>query len=175
MASLIPHPPHAEDQPYAKTYMTFHVLSRTLVAGSLLSIPTSIASTFYYGPKTLSTFAPRLLLHSFRGSIAGLALGLVALEGRMWGREDIEWQDRTWRLLENKGQVEVDGWIVGDGLLGGVVAAVAARRGLVLMGVMRSFAGGMGLGSVLGTGEYMGWRYGVNKGQWPDEKIELNT
>lgn len=30
----------------------------------------------------------------------------VAVPARMWGREEIEWQDRSWRLLENKGQVE---------------------------------------------------------------------
>jgi hypothetical protein len=32
----------------------------------------------------------------------------VGLVGRMWGREDIEWKDRSWRLMENKGQLETE-------------------------------------------------------------------
>ena len=92
----------------------------------------------------------------------------------MWGREDIEWKDRTWRLLESKGQMEVDGFIVGDGLLGGLVAAIAARRGRVPAGIS-SIVGGIGLGTVVGTGEYMVYRYGIKGGRWPDEKAKISS
>lgn len=38
--------------------------------------------------------------------MVGVGLGIAATMGRMWGREEIEWQERSWRLLANKGQVE---------------------------------------------------------------------
>ena len=54
----------------------------------------------------------------------------VALPGRMWGREDIEWRDRSWRLLENKGQKEVDAWgVLGAGV--GAVVGTVGTRGVV--------------------------------------------
>lgn len=45
-----------------------------------------------------------------------LGLGALAVTGRMYGREEIEWQDRAWRLLENQGQNKQD--------IGGAVAIV---------------------------------------------------
>jgi len=43
------------------------------------------------------------------GVFAQIATGLMAfaVPGRMFGREEIEWKDRSWRLMENKGQLEV--------------------------------------------------------------------
>jgi hypothetical protein len=83
----------------------------------------------------------------------------------MWGREDIEWQERSWRLLANKGQVECDDWTYSGmaiGLLGGL-----SQRGLGWRGVV----GGVGAGSVLGMVGYMGWRYGVKGGKFDEEKL----
>lgn len=91
----------------------------------------------------------------------------------MWGREDIEWQDRTWRLLENKGQVEVDKWLTVEALAGGSVAAIAARRGLLPVTLVQGVVGGTGLGASVGTGAYMLWRYGVSKGRFPDHKVHV--
>jgi len=176
MTSFIPNPPNSKDQPYAKPFLTFHVLRSTGTAGALFSVPTAIASTFYLGPKTLSTFATRLLTHSFRGTLAGLAFGVIALEGRMWGREHIEWQERTSKLLRNKGQVEVDHWILGGEVVGGAAAIIAARRGLlpiVLKEKMgQTIVGAMGLGAVAGTGEYMIWRHGIKRGKFDDASVE---
>ncbi|QDS72746.1 hypothetical protein FKW77_004005 [Venturia effusa] len=173
MAHRIPHPPNAEDQAYAKCYLTFHVLRSTLPLGAALSIPTSIASTFYYGPRTIPTFTSRLFLHSSRGSTTGLALGFIMLEGRMWGREEIEWKDRTWRLLENKGQIEVDSWIVACGLVGSVASVFAARRGKIPVDGRR-LVSGAGLGSVAGTGGYVAWRYGIHDGSLPENKVKYS-
>jgi hypothetical protein len=68
----------------------------------------------------------------------------------MRGREEIEWQDRSWRLLENKGEVQTD-WetIVGTGA-GAVAGVVAARRGIVPVSAGTAALGGAGVG--LGSG-----------------------
>jgi len=174
MTALMPHALYAKDQSYAKPILAYHVLRSGATAGALLSIPTAVASTLYFGPRTLPTFSVHLLTHSFRGTLAGLAFGFLALESRMWGKDHVEWQDRTWRLLGNKGQVEVDNWILGGEAVGGVAALVAARRGLVppalkeKMGV--TIIGAMGLGAAIGTGEYMVWRYGIKRERFSNEK-----
>lgn len=85
----------------------------------------------------------------------------------MFGREDIEWKDRSWRLLNNKGQIEVDNWI----LIGGAIGAMlSARRGRTVLSLSRRVVAGLGIGTVGGTLGYMGWRYGVNGGKWPEDK-----
>lgn len=76
----------------------------------------------------------------------------------MWGKEPIEWNDRSWRLLENKGQVEVDDWSYGGAIMG-AAATVFARTN---MG-WRGFLGGTGLGSLVGVGGYMVWKHGMHK------------
>lgn len=78
----------------------------------------------------------------------------------MRGREEIEWRDRSWRLLENEGQMECDDWTY-TGMLAGGVAGATQRRALGWRGVV----GGVGLGSVVGMVGYMGWRYGVKGGK----------
>lgn len=78
----------------------------------------------------------------------------------MWGREEIEWQDRSWRLLENKGQLETDDWTYG-GMLAGLAATALLRRPVGWAAAL----GSVGAGSVAGTLGYMGWRYGVHGGK----------
>lgn len=81
----------------------------------------------------------------------------------MWGREEIEWQDRAWRLLENEGQMGVDVGSVG-GMVGGlVVLGVGALRGRGVRGWggrlgVRGVVGAMGVGSLGGVGAWMGYR-----------------
>lgn len=89
----------------------------------------------------------------------------------MWGRENIEWQDRAWRLLENKGQVECDTFAT-EGAVAGVagVAAVTWRHGVRAAG-WRTIVGGAGVGSLVGVIGYMGWRHGVKGGKW-EEAVE---
>ena len=88
----------------------------------------------------------------------------MGLPVRMWGREDIEWRDRAWRLLENKGQVEVDNWGVVGAAVGGV--GVWARKGVGTSWRMR--VGGVGMGSTVGVVGYMIWRHGVKGGKWEE-------
>jgi hypothetical protein len=84
----------------------------------------------------------------------------------MWGREEIEWKDRSWRLLENKGQLECDDWTY-PGMVAGLVGVLSSRTGRA-MG-WRGAVGGLGAGSVLGLMGYMGWRYGVKGGKFEEQ------
>ena len=89
---------------------------------------------------------------------------LVGLPARMWGRQEIEWKDRSWRLLENKGQMEVDDWSLVGTVAGAVIAATAQEKGTSLG--WRSVVGGSGMGSLVGVMGYMGWRHGIKGGKW---------
>jgi hypothetical protein len=174
MTSFVPRSNEARDQKYAKSILTFHVLRSFATAGAFLCIPTAIASTLYYGPKTLPAFSTRLLVHSFRGMLGGIALGAIALEHRMWGKEHSEWQERSWKLLDNRGQMEVDTWILEGEVLGGVGAFIAARSGwlhpALTRKTMTTVVGGMGFGATVGTVSYMGWRHGIRGGKFPPRK-----
>ncbi len=84
----------------------------------------------------------------------------------MWGKEEIEWKDRAWRLLENRGQVEVDTWGAAGMTVGG--AALAATRGVRGKG-WKMASGSLGMGGTAGLLGYMVWRHGVNGGKWPED------
>ena len=83
---------------------------------------------------------------------------------RMRGKEKIEWQDRSWRLLENKGQLECDDWTY-PAMAVGLVTAATRGRSLS----WRGMAAGAGLGGLVGMMGYMGWRYGVKGGKFEEK------
>jgi hypothetical protein len=163
MSRFFPQAEYAEDQPYAHTILTTHVLTRGFQAGSLVSLPIAGALSFYRhrNPLPRPSFTTTLLRSTGRGAVIGTGLLGVALVRRMWGREEIEWQDRSWRLLGNKGQVECDDWTYG-GMAAGLVGGVKGLRGVI---------GGLGIGSVVGMVGYMGWRYGIRGGEFEEEKL----
>ena len=171
MTSFVAHPAHAEDQPHAHSILTFHVLRAGAAAGSIVAAGTATLATLYAGPRTLRGLGARLVGHSARGIALGTLFGGLALAGRMWGREDVEWQDRSWRLLENKGQMELDNWLLAGSGLGAAAAAVVLRRGALVGRVL----GGAGLGATAGTVGYLGWRYGVNGGKFPEKKRNASS
>jgi len=74
----------------------------------------------------------------------------VGVTIRMWGREEIEWKDRAWRLCENEGQMGVDNWSLG----GMGVGAASAGLGMRALG-WKGVVGGAALGSIVGTVGYM--------------------
>lgn len=173
MTSLyLPHPGYAEEQQHSRTILTFHVLRSGLVTGSTISVLTSSVSVLYsrlrhQKPLTLSSFGRTALLHSARGTPAGFLLSGIGLMFQMRGKEEIEWQDRSWRLLENKGQVECDWWLLGGAAVGAVAAPAMLRRsagdlaaktaanGVRSMGTASASVGGAGLGSVAGMLAYV--------------------
>lgn len=171
MSRLFPHPPYAEDQPYRKAILTTHVLTRGFQAGALVGSILSVPVYFLRKP-TSSAYLPRfypfqLLRSAGVGSAVGTGVLGVGLVARMWGREEIEWADRSWRLLENTGQVEVDDWGYGGAILG---AAGTYFSGNVARLGWRGLLGGAGLGSLAGVGAYTIWRSTGKGGKLEEDK-----
>jgi hypothetical protein len=165
MSRFFPHAAFAEDQPLPKTILTVHVLTRGLTMGTLISSAITSGSQIIprFRPHPPTAFLPRLVANAATGSVLGVGLSGVALVARMWGRDGIEWNDRSWRLMENKGQLETDDWTYG----GMAVAAV----GWMVRGMPMGWRGGVGAagwGSVGGMFGYMAWRHGINGGRFPD-------
>lgn len=73
----------------------------------------------------------------------------AALTVRMWGRDEIEWKDRSWRLRYNAGQVAVDNWGESGAAVGVLVVAVRGLAG-VAPARWRGVVGGAGVGSLVG-------------------------
>jgi hypothetical protein len=173
MSRFFPHPPYAEDQPLARTILTTHVLTRAVQAGSLVGTGVGLSLLTLRRFNILSPRIPPLpayltVLRS-TGTGAVIAFGILStgLPIRMFGREDIEWKDRSWRLRANTSQTECD-----DFTYAGMAAAAAAvawkGKGLGWRGAV----GGVGMGSVLGMLGYMGWRYGAKGGKFKeDDKV----
>ncbi|MCJ1390196.1 hypothetical protein MMC18_003054 [Xylographa bjoerkii] len=185
MSHLFPHAAYAEDQPLAHTILTTHVFFRGFQSGaavgllvgsarhslSLLRQRRAPSSTLaqLYTPARIAFLPATIVRSTAVGAVVGTALMAVALPGRMWGREEIEWQDRSWRLLENKGQMEVDTWgLVGAGV--GAVMGIGGRTGVAERGLWKGVVGGAGVGTLVGVAGYMVWRYGAKGGKWPDEE-----
>lgn len=154
MTSLFPHPPYAEDQPSSHAILYLHVIRASAMTATFLSVPLTglsvLISRLRQQPAPPTTLLTRLLVNSARGVVVGTVAGAVMTWGRMRGREEVEWQDRSWRLLENKGEVDTDWETVAGTGVGAVAGAVAARRGVVPVGVGRAALGGAGMG--LGSG-----------------------
>ncbi|KAL8927231.1 MAG: hypothetical protein Q9208_002407 [Pyrenodesmia sp. 3 TL-2023] len=160
LTRLFPHPNYAEDQPSAYTILMIHCLHRGFTAGAIVGLLAPLArsafSTILRRP-TLAAPLPwtaRLLSSAAIGSLSGTALLAVGTTGRMWGREEIEWKDRSWRLLGNQGQNHEDEWSFGGAVLGAVGMGIMARRGggsAVGVPMWKAIVGGAAGGSVLGT------------------------
>ncbi|KAM4056293.1 hypothetical protein HRG_003210 [Hirsutella rhossiliensis] len=185
MSRFFPHAPYAEDQPLARTILTTHVATRAVTTGTILGVGASealrVIRSLRGGKPTSPTAAPpggstapggssngmlpRLLRPAATGSLVGVGLAAAALALRMRGREPVEWQDRSWRLLANRGQVETDDWTYAA-MAAAAAASLASARGraLGLVGVV----GALGLGSVGGMVGYLAWRHGVLGGRVPD-------
>jgi len=165
MSILWPHPPYAEDQPHTTAILTTHVLLRGFQLGAAVGpIAAPIRYRILRRAPSPPPFLPTLLHTTSSSAFVGTGILALALVGRMWGREDIEWKDRAWRLLENEGQVEVDTWS-GVGMVGGAAATVGVGRRYGLVRGFRDVVGGAGLGGVAGVLGYVGWRYGIRGGE----------
>ncbi|KAM3086443.1 hypothetical protein ACMFMF_000393 [Clarireedia jacksonii] len=168
MSRFWPHTAYEEDQPYGKSILWTHILTRAPPTAAVLGGAITVSSLTL---RKLNIFAPKARPSSFTttllrsiGVSTVYTTGLLAIATavRMYGREEIEWQERSWRLLESKGQVECDDFMCGGmalGLLGGVGKKLPWQVRL----------GGLGAGGFIGVMTYMGWRYGVKKGKWESE------
>jgi hypothetical protein len=113
------------------------------------------------------SFPATLLRSTGTGTLVGTGLVTAMLAARMWAKEPIEWADRSWRLLENRGQVELDDWSYGGAVLGAARGLFSAP-GASSLG-WRRVLGATGLGSLIGAGGYMVWRHGINGGKWGEK------
>jgi hypothetical protein len=154
MDSLFEHGSYAEGQANAHAILYLHVMrafSMSFSFVSLFRIPVSLARARYSKtPIDMSKLIARTLQSSGRAFALGTTVGVLATWGRMRGREEIEWQDRAWRILENKGEVQTD-WATMGGISAGAVAGVvAARRGAIPASVGSAMLEGAGAGSAVG-------------------------
>lgn len=169
MSRFFPHTPYAEDQPLARTVLTTHVIVRAITLSSIIA--TGITTTRHLvpflrpKPPTLAFF-PRLIRSASTGAVAAIGVGALMTIGRMRGREEVEWQDRSWRLLENQGQLETDDWTA-------IGAGAGALIGANALNGWRGAVGGLGLGSMGGALAWMAWRFGVNGGKFPKKEEDL--
>ncbi|KAL8744697.1 MAG: hypothetical protein Q9190_003077 [Brigantiaea leucoxantha] len=149
--------PYAEDQPSAKPILIIHVLHRGYNAGALIgTIGTTLNAAFAYiatRPPYPDPIIARLVRSGSYGSFYGTAFMAVGLTMKMWGKEPIEWQDRSWRLLINEGQNHTDDWSIRGAGIGAVMSLIGRKArfgGLGRWSVLRAGFGGAGLGSALG-------------------------
>jgi hypothetical protein len=154
MASLFTQAPYAEDQQNARPILYLHVArasAMTFTFFSLFRLPiTIIRAQIRKAPVVMSAVIARTLQSSSRAFAIGSAVGVFMTWGRMRGREEIEWQDRAWRILGNRGEVQTD-WATVSGIGAGAVAvAVGVSRGVVPGSVGKAMIGGAGAGSSVG-------------------------
>ncbi|KAF3145174.1 hypothetical protein TWF703_007758 [Orbilia oligospora] len=138
---LLPTSDYAEDQPLYHFILTTHVVHRVLPIGAFISSAIPLASTFILR------------------ALVSLGLGGAMTLGRMWGRADIEWKDRSWRLLRNTGQAQLDDFSAA-GLVAGAWLGAAGRGPLPLW---RGAVGGAGLGTLAGTVAFVVWKSTLGK------------
>jgi hypothetical protein len=154
MDSLFQHAPYAEDQTNAQSILYLHVMrasSMSFTFISLLRFPLSLVGARYSKrPVNIPKLIARTLQSSGRAFVLGTAVGALATWGRMRGREDIEWRDRAWRIMENEGENRTD-WVTMGGIGAGAAAGVvAARRGAIPTSIGSAMLGGAGVGSSIG-------------------------
>lgn len=155
-----PHPTHAEDQPYAKTLLYVHVFHRGFEAGGFIGLFYENYKLYRYrqqlkqsSPQGLGIIKNAGMRNIFfptmaRSSLFGAGAIMLLLTGKMWSKEDVEWQDRSWRLLENEGQVMHD--LYADVAAGVAASSVGVVRRPPLSMVAREMMGRAGLGAVVG-------------------------
>jgi hypothetical protein len=172
MTSLFPHTQYAEDQPLYHTILTGHVIYRGFQTGAIIGLATGVARSLYNGgdSKTVaSSKSPASIVRSVGfGSTIGGGLLAVILPVYMMGKTDIEWKDRSWRLLENKGQVAVDDWSGIGALLGVGSLALRGSSFPIALG-WKEVMGRAALGSIAGIVALQAWS-SVQKPKDPSEK-----
>ena len=165
MSVLWPRSEYADDQLYGKAILTLHVLDRGFQAGAIIGGIVG-CTRYLWNRRRVSglLFAPGFINAIGVGAVIGTVSTALILPVRMWNRDLIEWQDRSWRLLANKGQVAVDTFSTTAGLA--VAGILLARQGRYYKTGWRSVMGGFGLGNLGGISGYMLYRYAMHKGEF---------
>ncbi|CCD46329.1 hypothetical protein BofuT4_P118790.1 [Botrytis cinerea T4] len=181
MSRYWPHPPYASDQPHSAPILWIHILTRGPPTAAFLTPFISGSALMYRKLPLPSSLLPRSQPLSFPSQLLNLrsmgtnTLGVtflftLATIARMYGRTEIEYQDRSWRLLENKGQMESDDWMYGGMIVG---ALWKFKPGYLVDWRVR--IGSISAGSAIGVLGYLGWRYGVKGGKWDEDERNERT
>lgn len=154
MTSLFSHTAYAEDQPSGSAILYLHVMRASAMSFSFISLfrfPISLLNARYRNlPIDMRAITARTLQSSGRAFVIGSAAGALMTWGRMRGKEEIEYQDRAWRILENQGEVKTDWAVLGGGGAGAVAGLLAARRGAIPLSAGSAALGGVGAGAGVG-------------------------
>lgn len=131
----------AEDLSYAKLILNVHVIHRGYNMWSFIGLGSALGigawNTLRSSQKSANTtpiranpspLIQRILRYSARGSLFGLVFGAAAVTGQMWGRTSIEWQDRSWRLLNSQSQNQTDHWSLAGIAIGAITGYSYAQR-----------------------------------------------
>jgi hypothetical protein len=162
LSSIVPRAEYAEDQAYYKSILTTHVLYRGFQSGAVLGVGIGFARALILRRRGNPIKYPSTLLRSMGvWGITGTALMVVGLPIMMMNKENIEWRDRSYRLLANQPQEEVDNWTLAGSALGGI--ATVARGTTTGPGAWKMVLGGIGAGNLLALGSLMLWRLAVRK------------
>ncbi|KAJ3070378.1 hypothetical protein HDU98_006602 [Podochytrium sp. JEL0797] len=157
--------PMTEDQQYSRAILEIHVAHRAVNAFSAL------ATVGVFARKLVSTQTTPLTTSLLRGNAAAVLLGIVGgavmVEMKMADKQPIEWQDRSWRLLHNKTQNDIDMWSAGGAFAGFSVTRLTGN------GFVRGL-GGLGLGSVAGIAAFGLYKKADEMGLLAELKQKVN-
>ncbi|KAF3941673.1 hypothetical protein ABW19_dt0207778 [Dactylella cylindrospora] len=166
--ALYPTTDYAEDQRLFHTILLTHVVQRGIPIGTVVSSVIPLTSRYILRRASTLPLSTQLLRSTSTGFLVTSAVMVGMTYGRMWGREEIEWKDRSWRLLRNKGQTELDDFSVAGGMLG----AIAGGLGHGALPLWRGVLGGAGYGMLAGTVVYAVWKMSASKGDSSSEHKE---
>jgi hypothetical protein len=150
MNSLFKKEGYAEDQRNAHAILYLHVMRASAMTFSFVSAlgaPISLlVSRSHQQSIKINALILRTLVYSGRGLVLGTVAGALMTWGQMRGKEKIEWQDRSQRILGNEGEVQTDWEVLGAASVGAAAGVVAARRGAIPLNVGQAALGGAGVG-----------------------------
>lgn len=113
-------------------------------------------NNLHFPATTPKTILPRVVKFTGVGGMLGAGAMALMVPYYMHGRDYIEWQDRSWRLLNNEGQVAVDNWSISGALSGIVSPVMVARLRVSSPWALTMIVGRAGIGSLAGTvGSYL--------------------
>ncbi|KAK5993476.1 hypothetical protein PT974_06907 [Cladobotryum mycophilum] len=116
----------------------------------VLSFPAATTS----GPHSLTD---KLLLNASDFSLLAIGATTIGFVAKMWGKELIEWQDKSWFLRNTPVVAQMDDWTYA-GMLGGALAAVVAGKVSSKSLGWRGLVGAVGIGSIWGTAVFFAWK-----------------
>lgn len=167
MSRFFPHTDYAEDQPMSHTVLITHVLYRGFQTGAVVGHSLKLAKSLFKKSSIMrnETILATTLRSTGVGALTGTALMVPGIYMRMRGREEIEWKDRSWRLLEHEGQKAVDDCSVVGTVFGALFGARQIASHQSARTKIFTLAGGAGVGSIAGVIVYLGWWYGLKGGE----------